>query len=204
MAAIAAGETNVTLPVSVTLTEPLVIDKEVTINLNGKTISAESDVFHVVQGGNLTIEGDGEVTAFGQGYGLDTNPIGVCAVFADGGTVTINGGYFATTVDKNGDRNDCIYVKNGGNVVINDGTFEYTGPKSNVTDEDGDLFLLNSNDTYKGTITVNGGTFKNHAPSYEPVGSGEVVLGTGKAVYNGDIVVNTAHTGDTDVWYTVK
>ena len=96
-------------------------------------------------------------------------------------------------------------VKGTGKVVINDGKFEYTGPQSDVIAKDGDLFLLNSNNTNKGTITVNGGTFKNHAPSYEPVGSdAEVVLGTGKHVYNGTTVVNTAHTGDTEVWYTVK
>ena len=57
-------------------------------------------------------------------------------------------------------------------------------------------------------IAVSGGSFKNHVPGAEAVApdgaAPEVVVAEGKKVYNGETEVNAAHTGDTDVWYTVK
>lgn len=104
----------------------------------------------------------------------------------------------------------------GGSVTINDGYFEYATVYDVEVEaqdydihKDGDRFLLNCADTNVGAkITVNGGNFKNHVPSYEGYGrTGEVVLGEGMSVClgNGD-KVTSAHTdtGTTPIWYTVK
>ena len=136
------------------------VDKKVTIDLNGQTVtSTEKDtvgdgVFCVVENGDLTINdsvGTGVVNGVG---GNDYN----IAIWANGGKVTINGGNFTNVgATDNTDPNahfDLIYVKNSGEVVINGGTFECETP----------AFTLNSHDTYKGVITVNGGTFVGFDP----------------------------------------
>ena len=133
-----------------------VITKEVTINLNGYTVkTTENDksgdgVFWVQQGGVLTIGGNGTVN------GLGGNRWNI-AVFADGGTVIINGGTY-TNVDAQGPdmtHFDLIYAKNRGKVEINGGTFICATPK----------WTLNSHDTATGTFLVKGGSFKGYDPS---------------------------------------
>lgn len=199
---------NVTLGADMELTKAITITKTATINLNDFSITAPAcDAFEVQTGGLLTINGgaDSEVYA---GTGGDNVTVGsVCAVFANGGNVVINGGYYKVAPDSNSERNDCIYAKQSSQITINGGKFEYTGESSDENGKDGDMFLLNCFDESSAKITVNGGTFKNHVPSYEsvaPSGYTEVVLGEGKAVYNGEKSVTVAHTGDSDVWYTVK
>ena len=136
------------------------VAKKVTIDLNGKTIAAtENDkvgdgVFCVVAGGDLTIN-DSVGTGVINGVGDNNYNI---AIWANGGKVTINGGNYTNVgaTDKT-DPNahfDLIYAKNGGEVIINGGTFECETP----------AFTLNSHDTYKGVITVNGGTFVGFDP----------------------------------------
>ena len=131
----------------------LVIDKEITIDLNVYTISAPNDtegngVFHVVGGGKLTIVGSGTVNGVG-------NNINNIAIWADGGEVIINGGTFTNVGESlTEDHYDLIYVKNGGKVTINGGTFIAQTPK----------WTLNLNDSNGGTIVVNGGKFYNYDP----------------------------------------
>lgn len=203
---------SVKLIKNVTLTKAIVVktDNTVTVDLNGCDVTATStDVFEVQ--GTLTINGTDESVVYAGSEPSNTGS--VCAVWANGGTVTINGGYYKVGQDKDGKRNDCIYagsnanVPQNGKITINSGKFEYVGTSAKA---EGQKFLINCADkATTAKITVNGGSFKNHVPSYEDVTpSGrtdkEVVLGTSKAVYNGDTAVTTAHTGDTDIWYTVK
>ena len=136
---------------------PVTVNKQVTINLNGKTITATDDksgdgVFYVVANGDLTLKGDGTVNALG--------PNDYCmAIWADGGKVTINGGTYTNEGAKDdgpdGTHFDLIYAKNGGSVEINGGTFKCQTPN----------WTLNSHDTAKGTIVVKGGTFYLFNPS---------------------------------------
>lgn len=165
-------------------------------------ITSGGDVFDV-DGGTLTVSGtdDAKVTAM-SGVGS------TCAVWVhNDGKATINGGHYSVGADKDGLRNDCIYV-NVGNVSIEGGKFEYTGDRNTANEYNGDQFLLNCKDNTESKITVSGGSFKNHVPGAEavaPAGAApEVVVAEGKKVYNGGTEVTTAHTGDTYVWYTVK
>ena len=108
-------------------------------------------VFHVVAGGDLTINGEGTINGVGNN---DYN----MAIWADGGKVTINGGHFTNkgaTANVDPAHFDLVYVKNGGEVVINGGYFEDETPK----------WTLNSHDTLKGTITVKGGSFVGYNPA---------------------------------------
>ena len=136
---------------------PVTVNKQVTINLNGKTITATDDksgdgVFYVVANGDLTLKGDGTVNALG--------PNDYCmAIWArDGGKVTIEGGTYTNVgafSEDDGAHFDLVYVRNGGSVVINGGTFKCQTP----------AWTLNSNDKEKGTIEVKGGSFYQFNPS---------------------------------------
>ena len=154
-----AGDT-IKLLTNVGTDAAIVVNKEVAVDLNGKTIAAtENDkvgdgVFCVVAGGELTIN-----DSLGTGVinGVGDNDYNI-AIWANGGKVIINGGNFTNVgaTDKT-DPNahfDLIYAKNGGEVIINGGNFECETPE----------FTLNSHDTNKGNITVNGGTFVGFDP----------------------------------------
>ena len=106
-----------------TLAADLVIDeavavmpgKEVTIDLNGKTIKNNSSRSTIEVYGSLVINGEGTVDG---GEGGDNN-----AVWSrPGGKLTINDGTYTVGADANGSGNSTIYTT-GGDVVINGGTF---------------------------------------------------------------------------------
>ena len=156
-AAIAAG-TEVTVIADIATDAAIEVTKQVTINLNGKTIkTTEADtegngVFWVKNGGDLTLNGEGTINGVGGNiYNI--------AIWADGGKVTINGGTYtnegAQDNGPDGAHFDLIYVKNGGEVVINGGTFICETP----------AWTLNSHDKETGTISVKGGTFKGFNPA---------------------------------------
>lgn len=156
----ASTEETVYLYTDIDLPTKITISKQVKINLNNKKLSITQDtagdgVFMVVEGGDLTIEGDGEVNGVG-------NNIWNIAIFANGGNVTINGGTYTNVgaVDSGtangGDTHfDLIYVKNGGRVNINGGVFKGQTPK----------WILNSHDTLTGIFVVKGGTFEGFNPN---------------------------------------
>lgn len=199
----------ITIPVGITAT----------IDLNGFDITApNTDAFEVV--GTLTIvdeNNEGVVTA-----GSASPDGSVCAVWANGGTVTINGGHYKVHADQKGERNDCIYAgynadndNTAGKIIINGGEFEYVWPdgeRNYANEYNGDQFLLNcaDKDLYETKITVNGGKFKNHVPGCEnvtPAGRDdkEVVLGNDVKVYNNTTEVIAAHNvADGDIWYEVR
>ena len=208
-AAIVAGQTEITLGTDIKLTSSVVINSgnNVVLNLNGHNIEATGcDAFKAL--GTLTINAKDEnkISASGDG---------VCAVWACGGTVTINGGHYSVGADSEGNRNDCIYAgfnadgaKTLGTIIINGGKFEYTGPSSKEQNKDGDCFLLNcaNSDSPDAHIIVNGGQFKNHVPSYEDYGKeNEVALGDNKKVYYNGEEIEVAHSsGSGEKWYVVK
>ena len=148
---------NVILLADIETDAAFVVDKEVVLNLNGFGVKTTMEdtvgdgVFHVVAGGDLTINGEGEINGVGgNAYSM--------AIWADGGKVTINGGTYTNVGAGNEDHYDLIYVKNGGEVIITGGTFIAQTPAWTLNCHDG------SYQEEKATITVTGGEFHGFNP----------------------------------------
>ena len=106
--------------------EAAVINTKLKVDLNNKTIvgglftesngnmnegNSDSYTFWIKEGGDLTIDGNGEIVAQDATYSM--------AVWANGGNVTIKGGTFRN----GGDGTDLIYASAGGSVYIYGGEF---------------------------------------------------------------------------------
>ena len=192
-AAIAAGE-NVKLTADITLAKSVLV-KDVTsvIDLNGFNLVAASTDAIVVEGANLTINGDGNVKA------ATNDASSANALWVKYGNVVINGGNYYVGAD-NALRNDCIYLGAASlkadaanyvsTITINGGTFE---AKAKEYDQ---YWVLNVQDDFYragSKIVVYGGSFKNFNPAdNKSEGLGTNFLAPGKTVeQNGD-------------WYIVK
>lgn len=124
---------SITLDGNIVLTQKLTVDKDVVLNLNGKTLTtyAENGNYGVVVKANLTINGEGNVEVGGL-YGI--------GVTADG-NLTINGGNFTHT-------GDYMIGLFGGTATINNGSFQ------------GNYNIVNAFTEYAGSYAqINGGTF---------------------------------------------
>lgn len=157
LADVAAGGT-VVVPMDLELTAPITIEKDVTIDLNGYTLSntpwiedGETNAYMFwVKAGKLTINGEGTVSVPDARYSM--------AVWANGGDVEINNG----TYTNGGDSCDLIYASKKGNIVINNGTFIANGPASGTAPGTKNPYsALNIKDANKSTcsISVKGGKF---------------------------------------------
>ena len=193
MTAIAAGE-NVKLTANIALTESVLV-KDVTsvIDLNGFNLVAESTDAIVVEGANLTINGNGDVKA------ATDDASSANALWVKYGNVVINGGNYYVGAD-NALRNDCIYLgaaslkaeaaNHVSTITINGGTFE-----TKVYEADQYWVLNVQDDFYRAgsDIVVYGGSYKNFNPAdNKSEGAGTNFLAPGKTVeQNGD-------------WYIVK
>lgn len=192
-AAIAAGE-SVKLTADIALTESVLV-KDVTtvIDLNGFNLVAASTDAIVVEGANLTINGDGDVKA------ATNDASSANALWVKYGNVVINGGNYYVGAD-NAVRNDCIYLGAASlkadaanyvsSITINGGTFE---AKAQEYDQ---YWVLNVQDDFYragSDIVVYGGSYKNFNPANnKSEGAGTNFLAPGKTVeQNGD-------------WYIVK
>ena len=160
-AALSAGR-NVRLTEDINLTEPIVVGEpyvtkaaaviDVTVDLNGKTITSPADVFEV-KDGTLTIVGDGNVKA------ATGNGTPYCAVWAYGdAVVNIYGGVYEIGYQA-GDYNDLIYAKQNATINIYGGEFMNSGRDN--------AFVLNLNDANRTTAAINvyGGKYHNFDPS---------------------------------------
>lgn len=135
----------------------VIADKALTIDLNGKTVKSTGNdgngVFWVKNDGVLTLEDSSEAkTGTVDGNGTSEYKM---AIWADGGSVVINGGNYINVNNGPDDQYDLIYVKHGGSIEINGGTFVCQTPR----------WTLNSHNTEKGTFEVKGGTFKDFNPA---------------------------------------
>ena len=145
---------EITLATDVVLDTAIVINREVVLNLNGFDISLPEDtagdgVFRIVEGGNLTINGEGVINGVGNNdYSM--------AIWVNGGACTINGGTYTNVGAGEEDHYDLIYVK-GGSLTINGGEFYGQTP----------AWLVNTNDSYRNssTIAVKGGVFHGFNPA---------------------------------------
>lgn len=146
---------NVVVPMDLNLTSPIVIEKDVVIDLNKCTIKSINDVFEV-KSGSLTINGDGFVHA------ATDNTCSWCAVYAHGkSTVEINGGEYKIGAPA-GDYNDLIYAKDDAVITINGGKFYIDGT---TRASDNVSFMLNLKDKTNAKIIVKGGIFEGTNPA---------------------------------------
>ena len=136
------------------ITSPLYVTENVTLNLNGHSITnkvanAATDVIVVAEGATLTIEGEGTIEAVSGNDGY--------AIIADG-TVVINGGTFKAGKDENGEANAVVYVRGEGKAFVNGGYF----PNENASN-----YVLNKKDSNRSTTTieVRGGKFVGFDPA---------------------------------------
>ena len=182
-AAIAAGE-NVKLTANIALTESVLV-KDVTsvIDLNGFNLVAASTDAIVVEGANLTINGNGDVKA------ATDDASSANALWVKYGNVVINGGNYYVGAD-NALRNDCIYLGAASlkdqaanyvsSITINGGTFEAK------VNEAGQYWVLNVQDdfyTAGSDIVVYGGSYKNFNPADNlSEGAGTNFVAPGKTV----------------------
>lgn len=147
---------------------PIIINKDVIVDLNGYTISApvfteaggevkegntDSYAFWV-KDGNLTIRGNGRVIAQPADYSM--------AVWCQGGSVTIESGEFRN----GGESCSLIYASGNGNITINGGKFIAT-PKGEQAGTGDDYTALNLKNSDKDTcsIVVKGGHFYKFNPA---------------------------------------
>jgi len=178
---------NILLKDNMDIGTAIVIDKDVTIDLNGKKLTLPEDtdgsgVFHVTSG-TLTIEGPGCIDGVGKN---DYN----IAIWADGGNVVINGGIFTNvgaTATNDPSHFDLIYSKNGSTVEINGGFFRCATPK----------WTLNKHDSTPSEIIVRGGTFVEYDPS-----NSETENPVANFVVEGCEVISEVRENG-EIWYTV-
>ena len=152
-----AERSEVTLESDIDLSEQIVVNKELVLNLNGKTLTNSNDIWndgapkawsHIsVQGGDLTINGEGSMIAKANDcYALDIR----------GGNLTINGGTYNGNIT-------AVYSLNG-IVKINGGSFDV----QQVDNKKGKAFMLNCQDAaYKSgaaNFIVAGGSFNGFNP----------------------------------------
>lgn len=166
-----AGDTIV-LEQDERITSALVVDKDLTIDLNGHNIYSTETAIRAKA--NLTINGEGRIEA---GSGGD-----YVAVYAyTDSNVVINGGEYHVGEDSEGSGNTCIYVNGKGNVEINGGKF------STAKDYEGVYYVLNKNNSATGNIVVKGGTFVNYNPTVGDDALGGTFVADGyEAIDNGD------------------
>ncbi|MBO5122103.1 MAG: S-layer homology domain-containing protein [Oscillospiraceae bacterium] len=172
---------NIILANDIALTEKttpsaicLVVDQTVTIDLNGYDIASPDTVFYVIDGGKLTIVGDGNVICGRGGEGP------AVAVYADGGEALLQGGSYqnektyADAVD--GHAADLIYAVGGGKITITDGYFAHTE----------NVWTLNSAEDGSSSIAVKGGKFE----GFDPASTSFLVKGYETTEENGVFAVS--------------
>lgn len=124
---------------------------------NGEILEGNSDSYAiwVKDGGNLTIEGDGEIVAQEAIYSM--------AVWANGGDVIIKGGKFYN----HGEGSDLIYASAGGNVYIYGGEFHANEKQEGVEGTLDKVTALNIKDADRNIseIKVYGGKFYGFNPA---------------------------------------
>ena len=150
LAAAFAKGGKVVLQSDITIDETINVAKGTTVvlDLNGKKLTnkkenTSTDVIVVAEGGELTINGNGEIEAVTGNDGF--------TVISEG-LLIINDGTFKSGIDENSEPNAVIYARGNGKVFVNGGNF----PNDNTS-----KFVLNKKDADRETtvIEVAGGTY---------------------------------------------
>lgn len=166
--AIKATKANdtIVLQKDVTLNSQIVIDKVITLDMNGKTIANTEDIYNsqkakygffaVIAGGNLTIRGNGNMLA-------KANDCYTVSLWAEDAVLNIENGKFVGNLVN-------VYVFQG-TANIKGGEFDLIQLDQEKIDAGGNgyEFMLNLKDAHKedGTakLNVTGGSFVNYDPS---------------------------------------
>ena len=155
---------DVVLPADIIINSPIVIENDVVLDLNNHMItvmpwteddgSTNSYAFWV-KNGKLTINGEGTVSANASQYAM--------AIWANGGSVEINGGNYYNE----GKGSDLIYASGKSNIVINNGYFEpcISDHSEPGTKEDYSALNIKDKDVKTCSIKVYGGTFFGFNPA---------------------------------------
>ena len=144
------GEATLAADLDLGETVSVAAGKEVTLDLNGKTIKNNSNSVALDVYGSLVINGEGTVDG---GEGGDN----VAVWSRPGGKLTINDGTYTVGADANGSGNSTIYTT-GGDVIINGGTF------STAAKYGGRYWTINKQNGSTGKVEIYGGTF----PGFDP------------------------------------
>lgn len=160
-AAIAGGETEITLGEDITASITVPAGQTLTLNLGGHKLTNEAGKHTITNQGNLTITGEGTV---------DNVSHARAALYNDGGTSTVNGGTFTRSAEAgtttSGNGNSWYVVKNAsGTFNMNDGNVKGTSGFSSCLSNDG---VMNFNGgtieqpvmiglKNEGTLFMNGG-----------------------------------------------
>lgn len=158
--AIAGNSEVIQLEGDILVEAPIVVTREVVLDMNGKTLSNEVDIWDeganawaiisVREGGVLTVEGNGKIqTKENDCYAIDV---------MDGGHLVVNDGEFVGNIS-------AVYVYEG-LAQINGGTYSIQ-QKSEVQGKPNE-FVLNLEDAHReagtASIVVTGGTFVEFNP----------------------------------------
>lgn len=159
-----------------------ITDKNVTINLNGKSIISSGGALYI-SGGVVNITGgvgtsEGSIIA-GSGGTYKT------IYAANSAVVNIYGGFFLVGADENGEGNSTIYATTSSIVNIYGGTYKSAAPYN------GKYYTLNVNNSNPGKIIVYGGTFENQDPRL-----GDDKLGGTFVAYEYTVETSTSESGN--------
>ena len=168
VAAIAGDAKTITLEADIELSKGLVVTREVTLDLNGYTLSAAVDqadiaLIKVEPDGVLTVQGNGTINSASQG-----NNYSIALWARNGGEIIIVDGTFTNlgAKDKNGNsanNNELIYASGSGKITILDG--EFIGNTQN--EKWGTRYTLNLHDGTRNDsqMLVMGGTYTGFNPA---------------------------------------
>lgn len=217
-AAVAAANNGDTVTLLTDTDEDITIaqDKDITLDLNGKTLTNRtSDTITVALGANLTIEGEGTV---------DNISHGKAAVY-NNGSVTLNGGTYTRskeTGDVKVDKNSYYNILNHGSMTINkDVTVEQSGNFSSlvangyydyegVTSKGEKSQYIEGTNAAEPTLTIKGGTFsggintlKNDDGGNITINGGTVTNYTQAALQNHNVATINGGTFTADSKYVI-
>ncbi len=189
----------------VNVSEIIVVDKNVTLDLSGKTINAKDRVFNIY-GGNLTIIDSGtNGTINVEGTEADDSMIKVGD--EGSGTLTINGGTFNSS-------GYGIFVATNGNATISGGNFTTVESCVSGNGTDSNATITITGGTFRTTtdveytvyfpstesLTITGGTFN----SGIEIKSGTVsISGTTEINANGQIINGNSSNGNSTTGYAI-
>lgn len=189
ISAIEDGTTNGEISLMDDVEESITIRGDITIDLNGHTISApereDMKTFHhtiLVDGGNLVINGDGIVSNnTSQGYcimnaaaGDKWLPDGEIAQSMGEGTVVLNGGKYIHNSSE-ADRKAYVIVNHGARMIINEGVIV-------DTDRDDSSLVTNGfmgDPTSQPIMIINGGNFRGGRHTINNDHGGRMIINDG-------------------------
>ncbi len=162
--AINAAESNATVTLLCDTAESIVIGsgKEITLDLNGKTLTNVEKQHTITNNGKLTVTDSSE----SKSGAVDNVSHGKAALFnAEGSTAELNGGKFLRSEETGTDQdtsggNSYYTIQNLGNMVINSGvTVENSGKYSSMI-TNGYYDISKIKDPKAAILTINGGNFR--------------------------------------------